>query len=283
MNEIELEFQIEEAYNSHNNSKVIELFESNKSIISKKYHTLNLKYIEALVNNGELNKAIDLLQEELNMPYIPMEYEDSYKDLYGLCINAMKNRDFDKISHYSDEEIIEEVFEKESNISLVILSYLEDKNIRKFLPNIRPYLNNPDKENYIKVFLLDVLKKQDVNENFNVSSKAGSKVINPINHHYFDEQVVLSEVFAKLNDCIKDITLLEIIKELSIGLCIGLFPLEFKLEDIDTIIAACHYSGSNMLNNPITIDDVSKLYNTDKERLYFFLDILKYDYKEVGC
>ena len=283
MNEIELEFQIDEAYDNHNNGKVIELFESNKSVISKKYHPLNLKYIEALVNNGDLNKAIDLLQEELNMPYIPMDYEDAYKDLYALCINAMKNRDFDRISHYTDDEIIEEVFVKESNISLVILSYLEDKNIRKFLPHIRPYLANPEKENYIKVFLFDVLKKQDVNENFDVASKAGNRIINPTTHHYFDEQVVLSEVFAKLNDCIKDITLLEIIKELSIGLCIGLFPFEFKLEDIDTIIAACHYCGTNMLNNPVTVDGINKIYNIDMERFYLFLDILKFDYKEVGC
>lgn len=283
MNENELEIVINEAYEKRDSSKVIALFESNKNVISKKYHPLNLKYIESLYNIGDISKAIDLLQEELTMPYIPMEYEESYNSLYALCFNTLKSRDFEKISHFSDEEIISEVFEKESNLSLVILSYLEDKNIRKYLPYIREYLRNEKKLNYIKVFLFDVLKKQEVNEDFEVCSSSGSKIINPITHHYFDEQIVLNEVFAKLNDVIKDITIIDIVKELSISLCINLFPYDFKLEDIDNIIGSCHYVASSMLNSSISIDDVKRMYNIDEERLYYFLDLLKSDYSEVGC
>ena len=283
MSENELEILLLDAYENHNYDKVIELFENNKSLITKKYHSLNLKYIESLYNNGEYNKSIELIQEELSMPYIPMEYEDGYKALYTLCLNSLKNRDFEKISHFSDEEIINEVFVKESNMSLIILAYLEDKNVRKFLPHIRDYFKNENKQNYIKVFLMDVLKKQEVSEDFIINSKVGSRVINPLTTHYFDEQVVLSEVFAKMNNEIKDITLLEIMKEISIGLCIGLFPHEFKLDDINTIIAACYYNASSMLNNPVSIDRLKNMYECDDERLYLFLDILKNDSKEVSC
>lgn len=283
MNENELEIVINEAYENRDSSRVIELFESNKNVISKKYHALNLKYIESLYNSGDISKAIDLLQEELTMPYIPMEYEESYNALYALCFNTLKSRDFEKISHFSDEQIINEVFEKESNLSLVILSYLEDKNIRKFMPQIREYLKNKDKINYIKVFLFDVLKKQEVNEELEVCSFAGSRIINPIAHHYFDEQIVLNEVFAKLNDCIKDVTIIDIVKELSISLCINLFPFDFKLEDIDNIIGACHFVASSMLNSPISIDEVRRIYNVDDERLYLFLDLLKSNYSDSSC
>ena len=283
MNEKELEIVINEAYEKRDSSKVIELFESNKNVISKKYHSLNLKYIESLYNSGDISKAIDLLQEELTMPYIPMEYEESYNSLYVLCFNTLKSRDFEKISTFSDEQIIDEVFEKESNLSLVILSYLEDKNIRKFLPHIREYLKNKDKLNYIKVFLFDVLKKQEVNEELEVCSSSGRRVINPLYHHYFDEQVVLNEVFAKLNDVIKDVAIIDIVKELSISLCFNIFPLEFKLEDIDSIIGSCYYVASSMLGNNVSVETVKDMFNVDEDRFYLFLDLLKSDYKNEAC
>ena len=283
MNEKELEILINEAYENRDSTRVIELFESNKSIISKRYHSMNIKYLESLYNIGDFSKSLNILQEELNMPYIPMEYEDSYKDLYNICINAMKDRDFDAISTFSDDQIRDEIFNKESNLALLILTYLENKNIRLFLKDIRDYLKNENKQNYIKVFLFDVLKKQDVNEEFEVVSKVGRRYINPITNHYFDEQVVLTEAFAKMNDVIDDITLLEIMKELSIGICIGLFPLEFKLEDIDAIIAACHYTAASMLNNPIDMNKVKSLYNYQEDRFYLFLDLLKKDGQGMEC
>jgi len=283
MNEKELEILINEAYENRDSTRVIELFESNKSIISKRYHSMNIKYLESLYNIGDFSKSLNILQEELNMPYIPMEYEDSYKDLYNICINAMKDRDFDVISTFSDDQIRDEIFNKESNLALLILTYLENKNIRLFLKDIRDYLKNENKQNYIKVFLFDVLKKQDVNEEFEVVSKVGRRYINPITNHYFDEQVVLTEAFAKMNDVIDDITLLEIMKELSIGICIGLFPLEFKLEDIDAIIAACHYTAASMLNNPIDMNKVKSLYNYQEDRFYLFLDLLKKDGQGMEC
>ena len=72
-------------------------------------------------------------------------------------------------------------------------------------------------------------------------------------------------------------------KEVSIGLCIGLFPFEFKLEDIDSIIAACHYYASNMLNINVDLQTLKSMYNYNEERLYLFLDILKKDYEDSGC
>ena len=283
MTENELEIAINEAYENRDDSRIIELFESNKNVISKKYHPLNLKYIEAMYNQGNINGAIDLLQEELDMPYIPMEYEDAYKDLYMLCFNTLKSKNFERIASFTDEEIISEVFEKESNLSLVILSYLEDKNIRKFLPVIREYLKNENKVNYIKVFLFDVLKKQEVNEDLEVRSKSGVRVINPCNHHYFDEQIVLNEMFARLNDCIKDVVIIDIIKELSIGLCINLFPYEFKLEDIESIIGACHYTASAMIGHNLSLDELKSMYNVIDDRFYLFLDLLRSESKDISC
>ena len=67
MNELELEIKINEAKEKNDNEEVIKLFESNRNIISKKYHSLNIKYIEALFDLGEVDKSLDILQEELNI------------------------------------------------------------------------------------------------------------------------------------------------------------------------------------------------------------------------
>lgn len=118
--------------------------------------------IEELYQAGDYSKATILLEDELNMPYIPKDFESR---LLKLKSDYQSSHSFSKKS-LNDEEI-EDYLNGDSLKQLVAVNYLDTTNLRDYLDLIRAYLMS-DGDINAKVLLISSLINQDINEELTV-------------------------------------------------------------------------------------------------------------------
>lgn len=121
------------------------------------YDEIYLK-IEELYQSGDFNKATFLLEEELNMPYIPKDFEDR---LLKLKLDYQASSSLNKKT--LDEEEIEEYLKGDAYKQLIAVNYLDTTNLRENLELIKTYLVS-DGDLNAKVLLISSLINQDINE-----------------------------------------------------------------------------------------------------------------------
>ncbi len=134
----------------------------------EKFYKKTLEEINNLIEKNELEKAIDMIEDELEAPYIPIEYLEKFEELL-LEIKFQKNykeestflKKIDKndfLKNFNNKNQISEIiyfFEKFQNTFTeieknTIYNFLQDKNI----------------ENNKKILIAECLKKIDNNRDF---------------------------------------------------------------------------------------------------------------------
>lgn len=114
--------------------------------------------IEELYKEGNYERASFLLEDELNMPYVPHDFEErllELKNKYQFNHSTSKNR-------LTDEEL-EEYLYSDSYKQLVGVNYLDSVNLRDYLDLVKDYLMSAGDLN-AKVLLIASLINQDINE-----------------------------------------------------------------------------------------------------------------------
>ncbi|MCD7840221.1 MAG: hypothetical protein LUG46_06270, partial [Erysipelotrichaceae bacterium] len=149
------------------------------------YYDVVSMYVTALKELQEFEEAIDILIEELSMPYIPYEYESVFNAAYDQILLDKQEARFEvesKNQIFSIEEIEQLLKNKECNEELIYmaLDQLQQLNIRLIIPTIRDYLCDPSRDFFIKSLLLEILIDQQVDDEFAVEKFQQYYDINPI-------------------------------------------------------------------------------------------------------
>ncbi len=276
MEEKELLMNANILFDSKKYNELIELVDDNRSAIQKKYHEFNILYIRSLCELKQFDKALNILDEELAMPYIPMEYDQIYRTIVQEVAQEVApeykppQMSEDEIKELLNKRPIDEKF-LDAAISL------KEKNIRNYLEEIKNIISDSSIPNVCKVVLLMGLKGQEVSLDLDFVSPRGNKKINSLDYvlPLDKEYEIIFEAYKMINDLSKDYNFKECMKIVATGIAISFMPFEVEKEEVNELVAACYYRTCEMLSMPISFDKLlEKFPLIDKEKTQYFIDVV---------
>jgi hypothetical protein len=143
--------------------------------MDKQYYLDIIKKINDLCNKKEYEKAFNIIQEEINQPYIPNEFINQFEQLY-LQINQLINvqRIQNKYNNMSKLELLSQAY-NEKKLDVNIFSYFLAKFVKDIDDVDFQYINkifkNKDIENTEKIFILKQIKDSELKYDFNYFNK----------------------------------------------------------------------------------------------------------------
>lgn len=140
----------------------------------KMYYDITALYVSILTSLDEDELAIKVLEEELEMPYIPYKYEVQFNASYDELLKKRmaNNKVHSPFDLLSDEELMNALLiTKDNNDLIILLSQLETRNIRRFMNLLEDFLISDSIKQNSKTIILELLKAQDVNKVVKVRNK----------------------------------------------------------------------------------------------------------------
>ena len=187
--------EFQKMYNEQKYVQCVLYIEKKLSAFSSKFYDVMIIYLYSLIKAKNKEKALKIVKEELSMPYIPALYEDRFKDA-ELAYKEKETKEF-----VLSRDKIREILETNTDKNIIILAIVEmcKLNIRDFLDSIQIFFKRKIR-NIFKVMLIDALRSQGVNKEFELVN-AGKKIyINPVT----SENVLESEDYAILKKILED-------------------------------------------------------------------------------
>ena len=117
----ELLKKFQNLYNDGQYDSCVTYIEKKLSVFSNKFYDIMIIYLNSLINVGEKEKALKLVKEELSMPYIPMNFEDKFLEIYKEIAYIEKAGKEYNLSR----EKIEEILCVEEDKNLIILANIK--------------------------------------------------------------------------------------------------------------------------------------------------------------
>lgn len=116
--------------------------------------------IKELIQNNELEKAHQLIEEELRMPYVPQEFESKLLALDSETRQAIVNKTLSAL------EIADYLLQDETH-QLIAVKALSEQNIRKYVDLIQEAFDHA-KSKLVTISLMEVCIQQQLNEEFRI-------------------------------------------------------------------------------------------------------------------
>lgn len=140
----------------------------------RNYYDEILDKIQELMQDGRFDEAQALVLTELNMPYIPVEFEAKLKEM-RLILKEQRNDG--KVAELDEADIESYLFGSEEQ-QLIAVTQLSKQNLRMKLDLLRAYfLSNPSKS--AVALLIDSLIEQSINEEFVYDKDGVEYAFNP--------------------------------------------------------------------------------------------------------
>lgn len=128
------------------------------------YYDEALTKINKLIEENKINDAIDLINEELKAPYLPIDFEKKIKDIHSkISVSKTNNQ---RLTYDEIEEYLFSSYEKQ----LIAVVELNNYNLRDYVDLINKYLTS---DGYInaKALLIDSLVKQEISDEIKYSNE----------------------------------------------------------------------------------------------------------------
>ena len=127
-------------------------------LAEKNYYDIIAIYVSILMELEEDELAIKVLEEELEMPYIPYKYEVQFNASYDELLKKRmaNNKVHSAYDLLSDDELKTAFLAcKDNNDFIVLLSQLETRNIRRFLDILEEFLIGDKIKQNAKTIILE--------------------------------------------------------------------------------------------------------------------------------
>ncbi len=231
------------------------------------YYDVVSMYITALKELQEYEEAIDILIEELSMPYIPQEYENVFNAAYDQILLDKQEARYEvesKNQIFSIEEIEQLLKNKECNEELIYmaLDQLQQLNIRLIIPTVRDYLINPKRDFFAKTLLLEILIDQQVDDEFEVEKFGEYYDLNPIYQPLVLEQDSYLGIGSYLEKNIEDEnpSLYHQCLDYLEYYLYSIYPHQIYDDDYRVVAATIHYYVATLQSIDIDDEDIEIMY-----------------------
>ncbi len=238
------------------------------------YYDVISIYITALSELQEYEDAIEILIEELSMPYIPYQYEVLFQAAYDQVLLQKQEARFEiesKNQIFSVQEIEQILKNKSTNEDLLYMAIeqLQQLNIRMIMPTIRSYLTDPNGHFFIKTMIMEILIEQQIDEELEVEK---FKMVHSFNPSYMPlalEQTAYEGVNEYLSRNIEDENpslYLQCVEFLEFVL-LATYPKLAYEDEYAKIAASIHYYIAMLQGIDVELDELTLLYHIDVEEI----------------
>ena len=244
--------------------------EKKLSAFSNKFYDIMLIYLHSLINTNQKEKALKLVKEELSMPYIPMNYEDKFIEVYKEVAYIEKEGKQFNLSRDKIEEIL--CVEEDKNLIILAIVELCKLNIRDFVDCIKEFFKRNVKNIY-KVMLVDALRGQGVNSEFIIKNKNTEYKVIPS----LSENVLESEAYIYIRKIIEDrignkeLSICSMALENLMLYLSDIYPSHLSEEDYSLVACALQYYVSKMYDESLTLDYFTSIYKVDESKCQKYL------------
>ena len=251
-------------YNEKKYVQCVLYIEKKLSAFSNKFYDVMIIYLYSLIKSNNKDKAFKLVKEELSMPYIPALYEDRFKEIYReLSYKEKESKEF-----LLSRDKIKEILETNDDKNVIILAIVEmcKLNIRDFLHSIQVFFKR-DLKNIFKVMLIDALRSQGVNFEFDLLNQGELTKINP----FTSENVLESEAYSSIKTILEenigkhDPNLFALASENLMLYLSEIYPTKVNKEDYMFIAYCIHCYSLKMYGDDC--DKIDEVYSIDKQNI----------------
>lgn len=248
---------------------------------NKDYYQTIIVKINHLITEEKLLQAFDLVKEELQVAYIPQQYQEQLQKLHdeiAFNLNQAKD-DSDVVPNFWTLAKITEILNDwpKQEHHATAFYFLQNYNVRLILPVIISYLLNPNITNINKTRLLILLKNQNINQQFQVMKTHGNFVINPVKLLAWYDWKVYQQVNQLLekNVNIDNPGLFQICHYLLNSYCESLMPLMPNLKHINAIAAAIYIRACSLQFIRVTLILSARMFHSTSTVIKKYLTDLK--------
>ncbi len=245
-----------------------------KALAKETYYDVISMYIMALKELGEYEEAIDLLIEELSMPYIPYQYETLFNTAYDEILLEKQEARYEvenKNQIFSIEEINQLLNKKDCNEDLLYmaLDQLQQLNVRMIIPTIKTYLMDPNKHFFAKTLLMEIMIDQQVDEEMEVEKFGQIYSFNPSYMPMVLDQLAYTGILKYLENTLEsdNPSLFEQCQEYLEYLLYSFYPQEIDEMDYNVWAASIHYYVATLLSIDVDLSELEILYYCDLEAI----------------
>lgn len=238
------------------------------------YYDVVAIYVSILKALEEYEEAINIIIEELSMPYIPYQYEVTYNTAYDELLLAKReaHEGYDSHNHAFSDEDLENVLIKEhpnEDVLYMAIEQMQNMNIRRFLPMIRQFLTNESKPAFAKSLLFELLVEQEVDEEMEIYKDQEMYYLNPSYAPMVLQQEVALEVMELLSHGLEDEnpSLFLLCEQFLSFYLYSIFPKSIEEDAFSSLAGAIHYHVSTLQYIEVELEDMELLYQCDKEEI----------------
>lgn len=249
---------------------------------SNTYYDVISIYVAALKELEEFEEAIDIVVEELSMPYIPYEYETIFNAAHDELLLAKReaNEGMERHNNAFSLEDMENILMKDipnEDLLYMAIEQMEGMNIRRLLPAIRNFLKDDHKPSFAKSLLVELMIDQEIDEEMVLVKNGIEYEINPSYAPLVLNQEVGGAILALLSEGIEDEnpSLFSLCEQFLNFYLYLIYPKYIDEYDYRPIAGAIHYHLASMQYIDLELDDVELLYNCNKEEIIEKLNEIK--------
>ena len=255
----------QDMYNQNKYVQCVLYIEKKLSAFSSKFYDVMIIYLYSLIKSSNKEKALKLVKEELSMPYIPALYEDRFKEIY----RELSYKEKEPKEYVLSRDKIKEILETNEDKNVIILAIVEmcKLNIRDFIDSIQVFFKR-NLRNIYKVMVIDALRSQGVNFNFDLSNSGKNSVINPITSENIleGEDYSIIKKILETNIGKQDPNLLSLACENLMLYLSEIYPATIEENEYDFIAYCVHLYSMKMYGEDPNEEDLATQYNIDKAR-----------------
>ena len=254
--------KFQKLYDSGDYEGCVTFIEKKLSAFSNKFYEIMIIYLHSLINVGDKEKALKLVKEELSMPYIPMDYEGKFLEIYKEVAYIEKEGKEYNLSRDKIEEIL--CVEEDKNLIILAIVELCKLNIRDFFDSISEFFKRNIKNIY-KVMLIDALRGQGVNKDFVVLNNNEEYKVNPL----YSENVLESKAYIYIRKILEDkigskeVTICSMALENLMLYLSDIYPRCLDEDEYGMVACVLHYYVSKMYDESLELEDYTFMYNTN--------------------
>lgn len=266
--------KFQKLYDRGDYQNCVSYIEKKLSAFSTKFYDIMIIYLHSLVNTNQKEKALKLVKEELSMPYIPMDFEDKFIEIYKEVAYVEREAKEYNLSRDKIEEIM--CCEEDKNLIILAIVELCKLNIRDFFPCIREFFKREVKNIY-KVMLIDAMRGQGVNDEFVLVNKGIENNVIPL----YSENVLESKAYIYIRKILEDkignkeVSISSNVLENLMLYLSDVYPSSLDESEYDNIACALHYYVSKMYDESLQLDYFTSIYNINNNECEKYLKDLE--------
>lgn len=251
-----------------------------KGLAKETYYDVVAMQVAIYSELQEYDQAIEVLVEELSMPYIPQNYEQMFNHAYDeVLINKQEMRDFTKSKVFTNEDLENVLSRDDVSVDLLYMAIeqLQEANIRMFIPFIRGFLSKDNNLDLAKSLLVEILIDQGVDEDLIIFKNGVNYDLNPsLESHILQQDVAIYLQENLINQVeIDNPSLSQLCNEFATYYLYAIYPKYIDESEFSIIAASIYYHLATIQYIDVDLDDLANEYQVDVEDILEMMKILE--------